>query len=329
MRKLIDSDIFSEELNRNNRVLGQVSMILSNADSSVVFLNEILHNEIKRKIVDKKKTKIATDILAAIENGQLLLIYTPPARKLSDIIPFVSFKQNGVTRILVNFSSIALPNKLNDGSIDYEIRDNVNKAYVLLHSAYLTLDKFQERSVMAPEVVYNASILWAEMFTKPLFDVIGLNNIDRKYAFMYLAMKFFAVYFLGCSEDQAEKNAMRYIHEKNQVLVNILDNISARDINIYKGVKTFLETLLNNEITNIKGIKINNVSNTMDISFYLSKFSTTFGSNALLSLCAFPYFMYALTAATGNCNMMKDKSFDRILTQHKKILNRLLIDILK
>ena len=328
MRKLIDSDIFSQIINKGNRVLGQIPMILPPSGVGVM-LNEPLHNDIKRKIVDKKRSAIATAILDAIDTGELILIYTPPEHRLSDMIPFIAFKNKGIRRVLVNFSSIVRVTRLNDGTPDYDLGENVNKAYVLLHSAYLTLEQFTDNAVMSADVVYDSAVLWAEMFNKPLFDVIGLNNTDRREAFMYLGMKFFSVYFMGCSEDQAEKTAMKYLKQKNQMLVDILDNIKAADIDIYAGVQAFLTTLLNDEITSIKGVKVNNMSNAVDISFYIRKFSQTYGSNALLSLCSYPYFIYAITAAMGKCNMVKDKSFERFLKYHQKIANKLVIEVQK
>lgn len=328
MRKLIDSDIFSQIINKNNRVLGQIPMLIPPHNEGV-FLNEILHNDIKRKIVDKKRSAIATAIMDEIDSGAIIIIYTTPEKRLSDMIPFITFKNKGIRRVLVNFSSIARPVRLNDGTIDYELGDNVNKAYVLLHSAYLALEKFTENAVMSADTIYDSAILWAEMFNKPLFDVIGLNNSDRREAFTYLAMKFFAVYFMGSTEDQAEKTAMKYIKQKNQMLIDILDNIQSKNIDIYAGVQAFITTLLDNEVTSIKGLKVNNDSNAVDISFYIRKFSQTFGSNALLSLCAYPYFIYVITAAMGKCNMVKDKSFERILKYQQRVANKLVIEVLK
>ena len=87
--------------------------------------------------------------------------------------------------------------------------------------------------------------------------------------------------------------------------------------------------LTNNEITMIKGVRVNNVENVMNVSFYLQKFDQTFHRNALLSLCSFPYFIYTIIAATSKCNLVKDKSFDRIFKDNGAVVNRLLVAILK
>ena len=332
MRKLTESDIFSRELDKRNNISGKIDAIISGAESSTVILNEKLYSEIKRKIVDKKRDELSLKMLNAISSGGLILFTLPPEKRLSTQIPFIICKLNGVRTVAVNMCDLVVQTKYNDGSIEYELGDNVNKVYVLLQSSYLELEKFDERSVMSPDVLYESAVLWAEMFNKPLYDAVGLNNSDRYSAYLYFSMKFFLVYFMGCTEAQAESMASKRVPEKNMLLLQMIDVIESRDLNIYEGVIPYLKIILDNEVASTKGIRVNNLENSMNISHYLMRFIQSYSDNALLSLCAFPYFIYTIQSAYNKTKMMKDKSFDWVFDSRKgnlKLANKLMTDILK
>jgi hypothetical protein len=191
------------------------------------------------------------------------------------------------------------------------------------------LDVFDPKAVLTHDALTYSAILWADMFTKPLYDVYGMNNIDRVKAFKYFAMKFFLGYYMECPENQINDIVMKYFKEKNQLIITMEDVIAARGYNIYDGFMSFCNVMFNNEVTMIKGVRVNNVENNMNVSFYLQKFSQTFHRNALLSLCSFPYFIYTIIAATSKCNLVKDKSFDRIFKDNGAVASRLLVAILK
>lgn len=331
MRKLIDSDIFSKELNRTN-VLGKINAIISGAESSTIILNEKLYSEIKRKIIDRRRDEVSLKMGEAIMNGRMVLFMLPPEKRLTSQIPFIAWKQNGIRRVAVNMCDLVVPHKYNDGTVEYELGDYVNKVYVLLQSAYLALDKFEENMVMSPDVLYESAVLWAEMFNKPLYDAVGLNNSDRYSAYMYFSMKFFLVYFMGCTEAQAESMASKRVPDKNSLLLQMKDVIESRELKLYDGVIPFLQIILDNEVANTKGIRVNTLENSMNISHYLIRFIQSYGDNALLSLCAFPYFIYTIQSAYNKTKMMKDKSFDWVFDSRKgnlKLANKLMTDILK
>ena len=330
IRELKESDIFMNELNKNNVVFNKLNLILSNAIPSTVILNQILYPEIKRKIVDKRKDSISMEIATAIAQGSLVLFTIAPDKKLSDMIPFFAYTQNGVRKVAVNLCSMVRVNRLDDNSQDYEMGDHVDQIYAVLVASWLTLTKFDKKAVVTPGVMENAAVLWAEMFTKPLFDVVGLNNIDRKNAFMYFSIRFFLGYFLGISKDSIDSISLKYVGTKNSLILYMEDKIEHLGLDMYAGVIPFLKILLNNEVSMVKGMRVNNIDNSMNISFYMTKFSQTFGSNALLSLCAFPYFIYTVMAAASKTRMVKDKAFDRIFSGHNsKALNKLIIDVQK
>lgn len=328
MRSYKDSDIFVNTINKNNVVLGKVNAILTGAERDVTVLNEILYPDIKRKLIDKQKTKTMYDIGKAIEDGRIVLITLPPDKKLTDAFPFFVYKQNGLKRVCINISYVVYQKKLDTGEISYDISDNVVKLKILLISAYLALDAFHDKMMPTQNTLEGSAILWAEMFNKPLFNVVGLNNKDTYDTFMYMAIKFFLVYFIECSTERAEKIATKYIGAKNPKLLYMEGEIEARGLNMYESVAAFVHILCNDELSMNKGIRVNTMSKAMGIGNYLTNFVNMFGSSSLMALASYPYFVYVLLAANSKCKLIKDKSFDNIFKDHSKLTNRLLIGLL-
>ena len=88
MRELKDSDLFMKEINRGNSILSKVNGILTNAEPGTVILNDILFDDIKKKIIDNRREKIVAEMGNAILNYRMVLFTSDPARKLSDSVPF-------------------------------------------------------------------------------------------------------------------------------------------------------------------------------------------------------------------------------------------------
>lgn len=329
MRELRDSDLFAKEINKNNSIYGRLNRILSGGDGSAVILNDILFPDIKRKIIDNRREKTVADIGNAITSYRMVLLTTSQETRITDVVPFFIYKQNGKRLVMVNLASIVRPVKNPDGTITYDLGD-AGKVYSLLYGAYLALDRFEANTEISPGTLYDAAVLWADMFNKPLYDTVGMNNQDRNDAFTYFAMKFFLGYIMGCREDQIESIAMKYLDgHKNDLILYMEDKIDEKGINMYEGLIPFMRMLFDNDITQIRGVRVNNITNTINVSFYMTKFIGTYGSNALLALCTFPYFIYILIAAKGKSKMVKDKAFDRIFSVHSKEANRLFIAVSK
>ena len=331
MLELRDSDIFKKYANKNNVLFGKIGLIL--ADPTTPILNDILYPEIKKKIVDKKKDVMAAKMAGAVNNKEILLFITPPEKRLPGLMPFFTFKQNGIRKVALNLTDLVIVRREPTGEVEYDISNSINKLYPLLYAAYLTLENLESNTTLSPDALYYSAVLWAEMFNKPVYDVVGQNNNDRRRAFMYFAIRFFLGYYMQCPEQQIDSLSMKYINrwqpEKNQFITGMEDRIAERDINIYAGFTTFCRTLFNNEITLIKGIRVNNLEAAMNVNFYIQRFIQTYSENALLSLCAYPYFVYTLIAATIKSDLVKHKSFERIFKDEATMVNKLLIALLK
>jgi len=326
MRTLKNSDLFSSEIDGDNSMRGKINKVLTGAEPSTVILNKVLHDEIKKKIVDKQRTPNNLEMLKAIETGRLVLFTTAPEKRISDALPFFVYQQSGIRKVAVNLASTVILTKSLDDDVEYSIGDNLYKIYGIIHCAYLALDIYGDNVVLTPEEMYNSSIIWAEMLVKPIIDAVGLN---QRIPFMYFAIKFFLRYYIETDERQAESIAMKYIGKKNDAILFMEQQLETKEMteSIYEGIIPFLKMLFNNEITNIKGIRVANISNSLNVNFYMSKFVQAYSSNALLSLCAYPYFIYVIFSAFHKTKMVKDKSFDKIFQTNKREVNKLMASI--
>lgn len=333
MKDLKSSDLFMKAINKNNEIFGRINTILygtiPGSKSDIAVINNEIFPDIKRKIIDKRRDEISANIGMAISQHKLVLLMLPPEKRLMDAVPFIIYKQDGIRRVAINMSNVVIARKLENGQIIYDMSDNVNKIYVLLHSAYLALTKLDVKQTLSPSALYSSAVLWAEMFNKPIYDAVGLHNHDRKEAFMYFAMKFFLLYMMECPKAQADSIVMKYVEKKNDLIIHMEDIIETRNLPIYSGLLPFLETLFNNEVSAIKGLQVNTISKSMNTSFYLRNFTQSFGSSALLALCSYPYFVFVIIAAISKCRLVKDKSFDRIFSNNQKMANALLVDLMR
>lgn len=327
MLVLKDSDFFNNYIDRNSTVMGRANAIVR--DPNTVILNQILFDEIKRKIIDNRKETSVYAMGKAIASGKLVLTMPQPTNKLPGMVPFLSYKSNGQPRMLVNMYDVVIPVKNPDDSTTYELAD-ANKAYSILYGAWLALEKLYPNAGVSSNTIYYAAILWADMFTKPLYDTIGMNNQDRNIAFMYFAMKFFMKYIMQCKSDEmVDSMVKRYIPTKNDYILTMEENMNDLGEDPYTGFVKFIEVLFNDQITQIKGIRVNTLDHQINMTYYVQRFISTFDQNAILALCTFPYFMYVIIASVGRTGMLKDKAFDRIFAMHKTELHKLLIEIQK
>lgn len=331
MLELKESDIFKKYANKNNVLFGKINLILG--DPQTPILNDILYPEIKKRIVDKKKDVMAAKMANAVYNKQIMLFMTSPDKKLPSLMPFFVYSQHGIRKVALNLTDLVIVRREPTGEVEYDISNSINKLYPLLYASYLALENLDSNTILSPDALYYSAVLWAEMFNKPVYDVVGQNNNDRRRAFMYFAIRFFLGYYMQCPEQQIDSLSMKYINrwqpEKNQFIISMEDRIAEKGINIYEGFITFCKTLFDNEITMIKGLRVNNLEAAMNINFYIQRFIQTYSENALLSLCAYPYFVYTLIAATSKSDLVKHKSFEKIFKDENTMVNKLLISIIK
>lgn len=326
MRRLVDSDIFKFQINKGNAVTGRIMNFLKGGVPGSAIINDAVYADLKKKILNRKKDKITNAYMNAIAEQDMILFTVPPEYRIPEFLPFMTFRRDGESKVLVNLSNHVLVTK-NDltNDLEYDITDHVNSINVILRSAYLALTTLAPEEELSPDALYFSAVLWADMFNKPLFDVVGFHDTQKYDAFTYFAMKFFLLYFMDCSEDKAESLISKCIPVKNDLVLFMLEQIERKDLHPFNGISDYLRTIFNNEVTSMKGIRINGLDKAMNVSFFLEKFSRIYSSNAFLSICAYPYFVYVLMSATSKCGTVKDKSFDRLFTDKKAMRDRLFV----
>lgn len=325
MRKLVDSDFFKTEINKNNVILGKINMLLAKQIPGAMILNDAIFSDLKKKILNRHKDRITNAYMNAIQNYEIILFTVPPEHRIPEFLPFIRYKRDGVEEVAVNLSNHVLEIKNDNGQTEYDISDHVNTINILLRSAYLALTTLDPNEGLSTDTLYYSAVLWADMFNKPLFNAIGFHDRQKNDAFTYFAMKFFLLYMMGCPEKQIDSIISKAIPEKNSLILFMEDQIEKRGLTPFNGLKNFLTTLFNNEVTSMKGIKINGMNTKMNVSFYIQKFSQLYSSNAFLALCSYPYFVFVIFAATAKCGLVKDKSFDRMFNDKKAMRDRLLV----
>lgn len=328
MRTCTNSDIYRDTLNKGNVYSTRLLKILTGQAPGTVILNDKLDsalNGMKRSFKDAATLQV----INAIANHKIVLMITSQESNLPICLPFVKYTSEGVTKELVNLTDY-ITSKVDEasGENDYDI--DVRKLHAITLAAYIDLTLCSEKAVLPSDALNSAAVIWARMFNKILEGSIGLGtNRDRYNAFMYLAIKFFLVYYMDTPLTITENIAMNYIDgEKNSMLQFIEENIAAKGVNMYESFGGFCHMLFDNEITNMKGIKLQNVSDSMNQLFYQRKFVDMYYYPALLTLASFPYFLYTVICTNDQSGIVNFKVLKKII-EEDKLDSKLMISLYK
>ena len=327
VRLFTESDIF-DYLNKDNVLQSRIFKILNNKSGALV-INEKLKPDLDtiQKVYRETSTLM---FLSAIKANQILLVDIPLEYNLPECLPFIKHKKDGKKRIIINVSQYV--NKRKDpetGDIEYSM--DVKKLYVLCLSGYIYLKLLYKDTVLPPDTIKYSAFIWARMFNKVLIKTIGLStNKERYEAFMYFAIRFFMKYYLECPDIVVDNISSSYLKNGKSYLIEFMETkISDLNIDPYESFSAFCSTLFNNEISNIKGIRVNNINENINISFYIKKFIDMYNLSAAMSLSSYPFFLFTIIASynwTGICN---DRSMEDIVQYDKKEVPKLLNSIYK
>jgi hypothetical protein len=328
MRSVIDSDVYQKALNKNNSVNSKIAALVMGKSHSVI-LNGELESDFDT-MIKVFKSPVTIEIVNAIHNNQMDLFTTDLASKFPSCMPFVKYSKGGEAKVAVDLSAYATEKKDSDsGKIEYKI--DAKKLYVLCLPAYLTLKLFDKNTVLPPVTISKTALMWAKMFNKILNRTIGLTlNKERYEAYMYFAMKFYMIYILNCPQAVVDSVTKAYLKNDKGYLINFMeDRINTKKIDFYGSFETFCHTLFDNEISNIKGVRVNNLSEEMNYKFYMQKFIETYRFQSLLSLSSFPYFLFVLIASYNYSDIVSDRAFEDIVLEDSKDLPSVLASLYK
>lgn len=329
MRVFTESDIF-EYLNKGNVLQNKMFKILA-GKSDAIILNNVLESDLK-SMLKIFKEPVTLKAVNAVKAGKIVLVKIPIESNLPECLPYIKHKKDGSERIIINVTNYVTEKKDKDtGDIDYSI--DIKKLYSLLVPGFLYLQSFDARYQPSPEAIKISALIWARMFNKVLIRTIGLTTNQERYeAFMYYAMRFHMKYFLNLSDTVVDDISGSILANGKGYLIDYMET-KIKDLNLdpYSSFSSFCGMLFNNEVSNIKGIRVNNIEENINISFYLKRFIDMYNMSATMALSSYPFFIFAIFSAYNWSNIVNDRTFEDVVYYDKKevvkLMNALYKDI--
>jgi hypothetical protein len=327
MRMLKESDIYGL-LNKEDILDKEVIQILSGRDT-VVLKSEMQPSlDLIKKIY---RENITLKILNAIDKNEIVMFQTSAGNSLPVYMPFVKYfnKATGKETVAVNLTNYLTVRK--DKQYDTtEYTIDTKKLYCILLPAYLYLRLFDKQAVLPVDALEISAVLWARMFNQVLNRVIALSTNKDKYdAFMYFAIRFFLSYYMETGEVVIKSITDKYMKGKDPYMVNLIEaKCNDAGINLYESFQTFTKTLFNNEFTNTKSIRVNNISDALNSQFYLKKFIELYDVSSVFSLSSYPYFLFSIYSGFYWSYINPPRAFEAVIEDPKE-MGRLLIALYK
>lgn len=327
MRLIQNSDIF-DRLNKDDHLKDKIIKVLGSMSGAI-----ILNNNIKKELdmlqrVYKEQSTIA--ILKEIRDNNILLIKIPTDYKFPTCLPFIKYKKEDKPKLIINLTDWLREKKdIDSGEIEYSI--DIKQLYSLCLSGYIYYKLLDESTVLPPDAIKISATIWARMFNKVLIKTIGLNtNKDRYEAFMYFGIRFFMKYYLESPDIVVDNISNSYLKNgKGYLISHMEEKIKVLNININESFDKFCHTLFNNEVSNIKGVKVNNVADALNMQAYIAKFIEMYGFASLCSLGAYPYFLFTIISSFNWSKMCSDRSLEDIVFYDSKEMTKLLTTLYK
>lgn len=327
MRTFTESDIF-EYLDKGNVLQNKIFKILA-SEADAVILNNKLETDIKSMLKIFKEA-ITLKAVNAINSGDIILVKLPIDYNLPECLPYIKHRKDNKERIIINVTKYVTEVKDRETEeIDYSI--DIKKLYSLCIPGYLYLKLLDKTYTPSPDAMRISATIWARMFNKVLIRTIGLTtNKERYEAFMYFSIRFFLKYYLNASDMVVETISTSYLVNGKGYLIDYMESkIKDLNLNPYNSFSDFCSTLFNNEVSNIKGIKVNNLEEKINLSFYLRKFIDMYNISATMALSSYPFFIFTIFSAFNWANVCNDRAFEDIVYYDKKELPKLLIALYK
>lgn len=317
MRNITDSDIFILQ-NETKVFSNKINEIIRRArhgnNTDILILNRVLSDSLQ-KLKKVYNESIILKAIDDIEKGKMILVELSIELNIPRCMPFVRYKADSGTKILINLTPYLEKTKDNMGNTVYDI--SVQRLYPIIVCSYLTLNVFNDTYALPSKALHNAAFIWASMFNKVLSRAVALGtNRERYDAFMYFAMKFFCDYIMQTPKQVSEDVARAYLARQGRKSFPMLDDMNAKvdQSIVYSSFRAFCSVMFNNEITNIRGIVADSSTKTLNEAFYINRFIDTFTYTSLFSLGAFPYFLFSVIHAALKTRVVNDLAFQDIIT---------------
>lgn len=327
MKLFTETDIF-DYLNKGNHLQSRIFKILDSKSGAIV-LNEKLKPDLDT-IMKVYKEPSTLMFMKAIRNNDILLVDIPLEFNLPECLPFIKYKKDGHDKLIINVTNYVSRKKDTEtGDVEYKI--DIKKLYSLCLSGYLYLALLTKNVALPPDTIKNSALIWARMFNKVLNKTIALStNKERYEAFTYFAMRFFMTYYLECPEVVVDNISNSYLKNGKGYLIDFMETkINDLDLKPYESFSNFCEVLFNNEVSNLKGIRVNNINENINLSFYIKRFIDMYNLSAVMSLSSYPFFLFAIISSFNWSGICNDRSMEDIIQYDKKEVPKLLNSLIK
>lgn len=331
MRKFTQSDIFINYINKGDAIQKKIFDVASGKITSTI-LNDILASDIER--LNRKRSNKEPTLLRAIgavKSGNIILIKLNPEDRLPDFLPYFKYKKNGRNRVIIDVSKYLYEDKdPTTNESEYHFSD-INVLYTFLLTAYIYLTLLDEDVVLPPDAIKYSASIWARLFTQIIFKAGMISNADRRDAFNYFAMRFFMTYYLNCPPVIVDSISVNYLPGgvKNQVISDMEYEIETLNLHPNNSFVDFCTTMFNNKVTNIKGLRVKNVENSINVSFFIESFRNMYGNSSLMSLCSYPFFLMLIIDGLTGSNICRDRGLENVIKYDLKEVTKLLNSLYK
>ena len=191
-------------LNANDTVLKTLGKILKEENTRVSPSQiELQLAEIKRNYKFPKKY----DIVEAVENGQIMLLFSKQY-KMPVSLPFVLLTGNNNSIVPVIFLDIYGTRNKDNNAINIETR----KLYSLLEGAYLAAKYSNKTEIQLKNpLISNGAKMYSGLFTRPLNKAYALNTDKLKQdSVIFLAAGFYLINILGLKVENKKDTIINY-----------------------------------------------------------------------------------------------------------------------
>lgn len=315
---LTETDIFRFYEDSGANMTGRIKAIVTNPNAASI-VNERMEHTLT-KFGQTFKEPIVMKTISAIRNGDLVLFIAQPAYNLPECLPFFRYTMKGKVKVAVNLTNIVNIDATTEDS-DSVMIDDMRKMYALLIGAYLCLSEYGADH-MPIKAIENGAIMWARMFCKVLNRTIGLaTNKERYETYFYFAVRYFLINLIGApmaTVDSISK-ALLKSGQKTPLIINMEAKIDELGLDMYKTFTGFCDALFNNDISNIKGMRLMaaNPNEKLNVSFYLRQFVNSYTQSAVLGLANVNYFTWMVLCTYKKAYMMNIKMLDDVMTNNE------------
>lgn len=319
IRKFTDSDIYIK-MNTGNAIYRQLSLAVKSITEKNILNNKL--SDSLDSIQRAYKDGITLLAIQGIKNLDIIIVYLPIDKRFPANMPYIKTKRRGKDCVIVDMSKYASVQVDDSGNIISATCD-YNKLYNLVIPAFIALKVLDGNVTISTETSKWLAYLWAKLFNKILMaQKIYVGNPERYEAFMYFAMRFFLVYYLGTNMAIVDKISSDILNgTKSKYILMIEDVIARKKIDLYKDWTTFAYTMFSDEITNIHSSS--NIE--MNAEQYLRLYSMSMGKDgSYLALWSADYFLYCIFVTYNRVYILNDRAWNSIVYDNPKIVPKIL-----